>query len=332
LEDLQGVEAATVSDGLPAAGNGSQAFEVEGREYPTPESFHQAREGTVTPGYFRTFQTELIHGRAFLASDREGKESVCIVNETFARNFFDGDALGKRIRKVAVDLSVPGYLVQDPSAPWLRVVGVAPDMHMEGIGNNDQSPAGYYVPVAQMPVGRSVSLAVRTRGSPLELVGGLRSAVESIDSNLPIYQVLPMRGVIHRQTWFYRVFGTLFMSFGFAALFLAAVGLFGVMSFAVSQRTREFGVRMALGAQGGQLMAMVLRKSALQLAVGLGIGLVLAILAAGPLQMILFEVDARDPVVIGSVTLTLAGAGFLATFLPARRVTKVDPVTALTPG
>jgi len=156
--------------------------------------------------------------------------------------------------------------------------------------------------------------------------------VAAIDPDLPIFQILDMEGVIARQTFFYTIFGKLFMAFGFAALFLAAVGLYGVMSFAVAQRTQEMGVRMAHGARSRQLIGLVMRKGARQLGIGLGIGLGLAILAAGQVQFILFEVNARDPVVFGLVVATLGVAGLLASFVPARRVTKVDPVTALTPS
>jgi hypothetical protein len=297
-------------------------FEVEGQEYAEEDDFPFAREGIVTPGYFRTFEADVLQGRAFDVSDRMGTLRVCIVNETFARTFFDGDGMGRRIRMGR----------QDTTAQWLTVIGVVPDMRMEGIGNNDASPAGFYIPIAQSGVGNFVSIAVRTQGPPMETTREVRAAIAGIDPNLPIFRVMSMEGVIERQTWFYSVFGTLFMAFGFAALFLAAVGLYGVMSFAVAQRTQEMGVRMALGAQGRQLIALVMRKGAVQLAVGLGIGLVLAVLAAGQLQIVLFEVNARDPFVFATVIVTLAGAGLLASLVPARRVTKVDPVSALTPG
>jgi len=222
--------------------------------------------------------------------------------------------------------------VRDTTAQWLTVVGVVPDMKMEGIGNDQASPAGFYIPIAQSGVGNFVSIAARTQGPPLAKTQEVRSAVASIDPNLPIFQILSMEGVIDRQTFFFSVFGTLFMAFGFAALFLAAVGLYGVMSFAVAQRTQEMGVRMALGARGPQLISLVMRKGAVQLAIGLGIGLVIAVLAAGQLQIILFDMNARDPGVFAAVLVTLAATGLLASFIPARRVTAVDPVAALTPG
>jgi ABC-type antimicrobial peptide transport system permease subunit len=140
-----------------------------------------------------------------------------------------------------------------------------------------------------------------------------------------------MEEVMDQQTWFYRVFGTLFVAFGVAALFLAAVGLYGVMSFAVARRTPEMGIRLALGAEGGQLIGLMMRKGIVQMGVGLVIGLGLAALAAGPLQMVLFEVNARDPMVFGVVVATLASVGLLASFVPARRVSKLDAVVALDP-
>lgn len=135
--------------------------------------------------------------------------------------------------------------------------------------------------------------------------------------------------MIRVQSWFYTVFGTFFMAFGCSALFLAMAGLYGVMSFAVSRRKKEMGIRMALGAQGGQLVSLIMRRAVIQMSLGLGLGLVIGLLAAGPLQPILYKVAPRDPIVLAVVVLALAAAGFLASFLPARRVTKINPVLAI---
>ena len=200
---------------------------------------------------------------------------------------------------------------------------------MEGIGNNNASPVGYYIPISQSDVANSVRIALRTRGEASAMTALARAAVNSLDNDLAIYQIDTMRTVIDRQTWFYTIFGTFFMAFGFCALFLAAAGLYGVMSFAVTQRTREMGVRSALGAQGGQLILLVMRRSVIQLAIGLVLGLGLALLASGALQPVLYHVNPRDVMVFVTVVATLAAASLIASFLPARRVTRIDPVRAL---
>ncbi len=320
LAAIPAVQAATLSDGLPAAGNGSRVLQLEGESYATDRDYPLGREGIVTPGYFDTFEARILEGRGFTTQDGLENLSVVVINESFLRTFYpDGDALGRRIRMGRADTT----------AKWLTVVGVVPDLRMEGIGNNNASPAGFYIPIAQSGVGTNVAIAVRTRGDPMAVTRDVQAAISGIDANLPIFRVMSMPEVIKAQTWFYTTFGTLFMVFGFVALFLAAVGLYGVMSFSVSQRRTEMGVRMALGASGRSLIALVMRKGMIQMAVGLTIGLILAVLMATPLQMVLFEVNARDPMVFGTIVVTLAVTGLLASFIPARRVTKVHPATAL---
>ena len=321
LQAVPGVEAATLSDGLPAAGNGAIRVHIEGQARAQNSDYPFAREGIVTAGYFDTFQTRVRSGREFRLTDVAGSQPVAIVNESFAQAHFPNlDPIGRQIRRV-----IPAL----PNEPWLTVVGVVPDLLMEGIGNNNASPIGYYIPIAQSDVGNAVRIAVRTRGEPAGMASLLRGAVASLDADLAIYEVNTMRWVIDRQTSFYRVFGTFFMAFGICALLLAAGGLYGVMSFAVTQRTREMGVRSALGAQGSQLIRLVMRKSVVQLAIGLFLGLGLALLASGALQPVLYHVNPRDTGVFIAVTATLALASLAASFFPARRVTKIDPVLAL---
>ncbi len=320
LAEVPGVEAGTLSDGLPAAGNGALPIQVEGQTYATERDYPVVREGIVTPGYFETFQTPVPRGRSFTPSDRADGQLVAIVNESFVRAYLpDGDVLGRRIKKRPAQ----------PDNPWLTIVGVVPDLLMQGIGNRNQSPAGYYIPIAQSDVSNFVSIAVRTQGQPGALTSGIRSAVASLDPNLAIYDVRTMTDVIRRQTWFYTIFGTFFMAFGAIALLLAVAGLYGVVSFSVAQRTREMGIRTALGAQGVQLIWLVMTRSTIQLAVGLVLGVALGLLASGPLQPLLYEVAPHDPVVLAMVPFTLAAASLLAAFLPARRAAAVDPVVAL---
>jgi predicted permease len=292
MQTTPGVEAATLSDGLPASGNGMRTFEIEGGEYPTERDYPRAREGIVTPGYFATFQTPVLDGRAFAFSDTRDNTLVALVNRSFVREYFDGgEAIGRRFR----------IHQNDDAYGWMTVVGVVPDMKMEGIGNNNASPAGYYIAVDQFGeiLGNFVSIGARAAGDPASLAARVRETVASMDPNLPIFGAMPMQEVIDQQTWFYRTFGTLFMVFGFVALFLAAVGLYGVMSFSVSQRTREMGIRMALGAYNGRLIRLTMRRGLKQLAIGITLGIVLAALATRPLQIVLYEVDARDPVIFG---------------------------------
>jgi hypothetical protein len=274
----------------------------------------------VTAGYFDTFEVKVTSGREFTAADTATSRPVAIVNQSFERTHFPNvDPIGRQFKR-----SRPGS-----KEPWLTIVGVVPDLIMEGIGNNNASPVGYYIPIAQSDVANGVRAAIRARGDAAAVASLVRSAVASLDPDLAIYDVRTMRSVIGQQTMFYTIFGTFFMAFGFCALSLAAAGLYGVMSFAVTQRTRELGVRSALGAQGLQLIALIMRKSVVQLAVGLAAGVGLALAAAGMLQPILYHVNPRDAGVFAGVLATLTIAALTASFLPALRVTRIDPVRAL---
>ncbi len=320
LQELPNIEAATLSDGLPAAGNGVIPVQIEGKAYPQASDYPLAREGIVTAGYFTTFKARVLDGREFTRADTGASQPVAIVNESFARTHFPGvHPVGRQIKRIR----------PSGAEPWLTIVGVVPDLIMEGIGNNNASPVGYYIPIAQSDVANGVRIAVRTPGDALSVASSVRSALSGLDPELALYDIETMKRVIERQTWFYTVFGTFFMAFGVCALLLAAAGLYGVMSFAVTQRTREMGVRVALGAQGGQLIGLVMRKSVLQLGVGLALGLGIALLASGALQPVLYHVNPRDGAVFAAVVVTLAAASLVASFLPARRVTRIDPVIAL---
>lgn len=320
LRAVPGVESATLSDGLPAAGNGAIPVQIEGKTYAHESDSPLAREGIVTPGYFETFQSRVLNGREFTVHDNAAGQPVAIVNESFARVHFPGmDPIGRQMKRIR-----PGG-----QEPWMTIVGVVPDLIMEGIGNNGASPVGYYIPIAQSDVANGVRIAVRTSGAASAVTPLIREVVASIDPGLAIYEVSPMRQVIDRQTWFYNTFGTFFTAFGVCALLLAAAGLYGVMSFAVSQRTREMGVRSALGAQGSQLIGLVMRRSVVQLAIGVVLGLALAVFAAGALQPVLYHVDPRDASVFAVVIVTLVLVSLAASLLPARRVARIDPVRAL---
>ena len=211
---------------LPPA---TAAFRADPRQgHPQQSDYPLAREGIVTAGYFETFQTPVLSGREFTpAIPRPASRWRSSTSRSRGRTFRASIAVGHQIKRIR-----PGN-----KEPWLTIVGVVPDLLMEGIGNNNASPVGYYIPIAQSDVANGVRIAVRTRGDAASLTPLMRSAVTSLDTDLAIYEISTMRRVIDRQTWFYTIFGTFFMAFGICALLLAAAGLYGVMSFAVTQRT-----------------------------------------------------------------------------------------------
>jgi len=320
LEAIPGVEAAALSFSLPGSTSSEGPVEIEGRPYSRPSDYTRAQEAVAGPRYFETFGVAVARGRQFEVSDRRGALPVAVVNERFVRRHFpDGQAIGRRFR--------PGR--GDTTAAWLTVVGVVPDLLMQGFEELTEDPAGYYTPIAQRAWSGTVCLALRVRGDPMARTSDVRAAVRSLDPNLPLSDVRSMDSHVRRRTWFFRDFGAVFVTFGLSALLLASMGLYGVISFSVARRAREMGVRMALGAVGSQLVWLVLRKGAALLAIGLAIGLALAVPTAGTLSVFLFQVEPRDPLVFGAVVATLVGVGLLAAYVPARRVTKVNPVVAL---
>ena len=190
------------------------------------------------------------------------------------------------------------------------------------------SPERLFLPLGTL--GASfMSFALRTEGPPEALASRVRALVAELDPNLPVYELYALDRAISDATWAFDLFGALFSIFGVAALFLAAVGLYGVMAFSVAQRRQEMGIRMALGAERGSIMKLVLVKGGLQLALGITIGLVLGAGMAGPMQFILYGVEVGDPVVYVSIALTLATAGFVACLVPARAATRTDPIVAM---
>jgi putative ABC transport system permease protein len=241
---------------------------------------------------------------------------VAIVNQSFATKFFERSSpLGRRIR-----------FGRQPDAPWITVVGVVPDMYEGGL--DDEVQEAVYTPLAQGPP-QFFTIAARTRGEPMAVTQKVREAVIAVDSDLPIYFVRTLQSAIDQSYWFYSVFGVLFMVFGAAALFLAGVGLYGVMATSVAQRTREVGVRMALGAQARDVLMMILRQGMVQIAIGIALGLGLAAAVGNLIALVLYEVNPRDPVVFAAIVSFLVAAALLACFVPARRATRVDPNIAL---
>jgi predicted permease len=332
LNEEPGIVAASLASGLPSAGTGRFVLAIEGESYETDADYPAAAYTQVAAGFFETMGVEVVAGRDFRAgesfwspqSDAE-IEPVAIVNQSFARRFFgERDPLGRRLRLGG----------SESDAPWMRVVGVVPDLYVGGgvggIGNDQVPPEAFYAPIGQGDP-RFLSLAMRTTGPPEPMGRRARELVSSIDVNLPLYWVMPMRQVLADNSWAFSLFGSLFTIFGGAALFLAAVGLYGVMSFSVAQRRREMGVRMALGAEARDILRIVFNRVFVQLAIGLAVGLGLGYALSQPLRFVMFGVETSDWSVYLAIVVTLVATGLIATFFPAQRAVRVDPLTALRP-
>jgi predicted permease len=317
---LPGVRAVAYASDLPGRGSSQmQRLSVDGVAYPTDQDHPRARRIVITPAYFEVFNAKPLAGRTFTNADREGSLPVAIVNQRFVRRFLAGaDPLGRRIR------------LGDDAAPWRTIVGVVPDMHVGGAFFNglDVRDEGVYLPLAQNVI-NFMSLIARTERDPMTYAMAIQSEVNKIDPALPLYWVRSLEQQYHLDTWFFRAFGTLFMVFGVAALTLAVVGLYGVMSFSVGQRTREIGVRIALGAETRSILQLVLEQGGVQLGIGVLIGVGFAAILARAVQAMLFGVTPWDPLVFALVISALSAAGVVASVIPAARAARLDPVEAL---
>ena len=319
LERESGVVRAAVTSSLPTSGAGREPFELEGQSYPTEQDRPRACAVSISPGYFRTLGSRPVAGREFERLDRPDTEPVALVNQAFAAKYFDGqDPIGRRIRVAGAD----------GAPPWRTVVGVAPNLKDGGF-DSDATQETVYLPLVQRPQ-PFMSLVVETRSDdPLAQTAAVRRQVAAIDPDLPIYWVYTLPQVLSNSSFFHRMFGTLFIIFGAAALVLAAVGIYGVLAFSVSQRTQEIGVRMAIGAQARSVLGLILRQGGLQVAYGLLLGLAAGLGAARLVANILYDVQPGDPAIFILTGLTLSGVALVACYFPARRASRIDPIVAL---
>jgi putative ABC transport system permease protein len=316
---LPGVQAAALSSGLPAArqGFGGSSFSVEGQTYLKDKDRPRTRSLAVTPNFFKALNIPLRQGRVFAETDRPGSLTVVLVNQSFVDKFFKNtDPIGRRIRLGGAT----------GTAPWLTIVGVVGNT-FTGDEEDPISPA-VFQPFAQAR-SQFVYISARTAGPPLGVTQGVRDALASLNPDIPLYWVQTLDSAIAQSLWFVRVFGTMFLIFGFVALFLASIGLYAVMSFSVSRRTREVGIRMALGAQGRDVVRMIFNQGLIQLGVGMTVGLAFAFGISRLMSVVLFQVQPRDPAIYGGVAAVLVAVGIMACFVPANRATRVDPLVAL---
>jgi predicted permease len=318
--------------------SGSGPIEIEGKQYKEKRDRPNANFEQASGGFFDVTGQRLLEGRTFTEDDLDQRLPVAVVNAAFARRHYGNESpLGRRFR------SFDGNTEQ--AGPWRTIVGVATTIRMQGpfnVPNVDDT--GFYVPFYASPVGpllaepiasQFATVIVKPRGGqrPEALAMALRRQVNKVDPNLPLYFVDTPKRNLDGFVAPNRVIATMFSIFGVVAMVLASVGVYGVMAFSVSQRTQEFGVRMALGAGRLEILRMVLRQGTAQVALGLtvGLALALAITTAGRAAIgnVLFGVNARDPLTFAAVIALVSLVSLVATLVPARRATRVDPMAAL---
>ncbi len=317
LSNTPGAEAVAAINYLPLSGNNSgSSFRVEGQAV-MPGEHPIASWRPITRDYFRTFGMREPRGRTF--TDAEVFDStarVVIINQAIADRFFPNqDPLGRRVATGLAD-----------NAEWLTVVGVVPTVKLRDLDTPPENQI--YVPYAYGPW-RTMSLVVRVRGDPAAFVPSMRRAIAEVDPTLPLFEVQTMMDVARLSYWDKRLYGMLFASFAVIALLLAAIGVYGVMSYAVSQRTHEIGVRVALGAQLRDVLSLVVRRGVWLTVIGLAIGLVGAFGLTRVLSGVLFGVSPTDPASYIGISLVLFTVGLVASYVPARRAARVEPAVAL---
>jgi putative ABC transport system permease protein len=312
---LPGVQSAAGVSALPMYPVGidfALPFTIEGKAAPANGEEPRADIRMATPGYFETMKIALRSGRTIDERDLPGLPGAMVINETMARRYFDGE-------------NPIGKVVKNPHGA-AQVVGIVADVKHYGLDSEPR--AELFMPAWQQPL-NGMALIVRTAADPQPYVDQIRREVLAIDAEQPIYDTSTMVDVVARSVFLPRISMLLLGAFGVSALLLAVVGIYGVVSYSVTQRTRELGLRMALGADAGATLRLVMGRSLLLIGAGTACGLVASFAAARLIAGLLYAVGPLDPLVFVSVSALLAGAGVVATLIPARRATRVDPIVAL---
>ena len=317
LRTTPGIEAAGMVSQLPLAGFDRRGFHIRDRRPKLPSDVPPADAYVVTPAYFQAMRIPLKRGRLFTRDDRKDAPHVAVISETCARRQFPaGDAIGKQIQLGG----------RDDTKPWATIVGIVGDVRQDGLEIEPRIAA--YVVQEQNP-GFGYSLVARTAGDPLQMQSTVRAALLAVDPTQPVLDVQPMESYLASALAQRRFTLLLIGLFGVLAIGLAAVGVYGVMGYAVTTRTRELGIRMALGAERRQVLGMVLRSGVAVTAIGLAAGLGASLLLTKLLASLLFEVGATDPAILSAAAAVLALVALAASYLPARRAANVDPLIAL---
>jgi predicted permease len=318
LRNAPGIRSVGLTTSLPLAEGGEvDGFIVEGQEPPEGGNISQTEQAhlqSVAPGTFEALGIALLQGRDFQYSEHSNTPLVTIIDETLARRYWPaGDAIGKRIQTTG-------------NRQWLTIVGIVAGIKHMSLA--EEKRPHMYFPMTQSPEPRA-AFVVRTDGPPSAAIPTFRAAIKQVDADMPLYMVRSMTEIIGQTLGTQRLTNMLLTAFAILALVLAAVGIYSTMSVYVGSRTKEFGIRLALGAQPGALRRVVMRQGMLLTAIGVVVGVVGALTLTRTIQSLLFEVSATDPVVFTAIPLLLVCVSLLACYTPARRATKVDPLVAL---
>jgi putative ABC transport system permease protein len=318
LKTLPGVVSAAMNTTPPLNTGWQSSFAAEGTNVPDDNNKPLAEMGIVSDDYFATLRVPLIQGRTFNAGDATGPR-VVIVDQAFANRFWPGqDALGKRVN---------WGVSEDEEANWFTIVGIVPTLRVHGYGEEPQRPQAYWT-LRQFAWVQKIAL-VRTEGSPRMIERQVRELVSRLDPEIAVYDIVTMQEEVEATYTNATLQSTLLSLFAALALVLALTGLYSVVSYGVTLRRREIGVRMALGAMAGDVVRLMVRQGLVPLAIGIAIGIAGALAAGRAIASQLYEVTPYDPLVLAATALILAAAAAIACWLPARKATRVNPVEAL---
>jgi putative ABC transport system permease protein len=321
VRNLPGVKAVAVSNGLPFGVANFPTFIIEGR--PETENKPSGIRYTVSPDYFQTLGIELVKGRVFTAQDTPNTPTVVIVDEELVQRYFPNeDPMGKRLK-------------QSPTSPGLEIVGIVRHVEPNSLDRQGPTPAQFYLSFNQLPVERlpgyvrRINLLTRTEVEPANLASAVRGEIAAVNKDQAVFNIRTMAEIVSQSVAPRRFSMMLLTVFAVVALVLASIGIYGMMSYAVAQRTREIGVRMALGAQSGNVLRLVMGQGMKLALAGVTVGLVASVALTRTIKNLLFGVSATDPATFAAIALLLVLVALLACWIPARRAARVDPMIAL---